>query len=190
MPLSQISRGARRALAAGITVVMLTGPLFAQPEGAPEGKGVIRGHLYLSDGKTRLAGARATAVNVTTSKPYSSAETSENGAYEITGLPGGSYDLVIELTAEVFVADNLVDLRPSETVTLSFAVEPRRPANRMVPGMGRPTGSAVLQDELRAAPAAGGRTFWSGPGGLAILGALSLGVGYLIGDEDGSPSSP
>lgn len=187
---SRVLSGARRALAAGLALGMLGGPVLAQRAGTPETRGVIRGVLYLSDGETKMAAAKATAVDVKTGRRYVGPQTTENGAYEIGGLPEGSYDIVIEVAGNVFVADALVDLQANAFETRNYVVQPLRPANRMVAGMGRPTGSAVLLEDLEGAPPAG-RTFWRSPKGLALLGGLGAAVAYaLVRDGDGSPSSP
>jgi hypothetical protein len=185
-----VSTGTRRVLLAGLALGILAAPDPARPAGVAEGRGTIRGVLFRTDGVTRLAAAKVTAVDVKTGRRYVGPQTTEDGGYAIGGLPRGSYDIVIESAGSVFVADDLVDLPANATLSRNYAVLPLRPANRMVAGMGRPTGSAVQVEELKAAPAPG-RGFWRSPKGLALLGGLGAAVGYaLVQDDDGSPSSP
>jgi hypothetical protein len=110
--------------------------------GQATGKGSIRGIVYGADETTKLPGARVTAINVKTGKPFTSNVTGTNGAYEITGLGEGTYDIVIETGGAVYVADNLVDLAPEQQAALSYAVQPKKPAGRTIEGKPKPKGSA------------------------------------------------
>jgi hypothetical protein len=181
-----------RATASLLVFALIFSPGLVRPAVAQEGKGAIRGVLYLADGKTPLAGARAHAVQVNTAEHYTSAVTAENGAYEIAGLPSGTYDLAIEVGGAVFVAEGLVDLLPNQSVTISYSVQPEKPAARPVHGLEPPQGSAVPLADLK--PAGTGQ-FWKSPSGQALLWVLGAGAAIAIYNNldhapAGSPSTP
>lgn len=185
----------RRLLVIALAIGLALGPAFIAPAAAQEqGRGAIRGILYQEDGKTKLAGAKVTAINVKTGKAYSSAVTGENGSYELTDLPGGTYDVVIESGGGLFIADNLVDLGQSQSIALSYSVQPKRPANRKIAGMPAPRGSAAVTGIFRNQTAAmTSKGFWSSPGGITLLSVLGAGAVIAIANNNNnnaSPSSP
>ncbi|PYS96028.1 MAG: hypothetical protein DMF50_06395 [Acidobacteria bacterium] len=190
-------RRARPVVALILASGLALGPGLARPAAAQEqGRGAIRGVLYEADGRTRLSGAKVTAVNVKTGKQYVSTLTGDNGAYEVTQLPGGTYDVVIDSGGTLFVADNLVDLGQSQSISLSFAVQPQKPANRNVAGMKDVKGSATLTGVYRNETAAMlKKGFWTSPGGIALLSVLGVGAGVAVAgnnnnNNNASPSSP
>jgi hypothetical protein len=184
-------RGVAFALIAVLGLVpMATAPLSAQEDG----HGSISGELFQADGSTALEGARAYAINVKTGKQYISEVTGRGGNYRIEGLPAGTYDVALEINGQIYVADNLVDLSSGEGVSLSYSVQPVRPANRAISGLPRPKGSAavlgVFKGNATAAP-----SFWRTPGGITLLTILGAGaivaiVNAVDDDEEASPSAP
>jgi hypothetical protein len=186
-------------LGAPVLVIALLAPGAAVPARAQEGGGVIHGVIYQPDENDKLAGAKVTAVNVTTRKQYVSEVTSDNGSYEISGLPGGTYDLVIEQGGAVYVADNLVDLEQNQHLAVSYSIQPLRPANRRIAGMSFPKGSATPVGGFQGTSAAAAGTtstrgFWTSPGGIILLVALAGGTAYAIdhnrNNNNASPSMP
>ncbi|HEU4402789.1 MAG TPA: carboxypeptidase-like regulatory domain-containing protein [Candidatus Polarisedimenticolia bacterium] len=187
----------RRSAALALVLCLACGPGLATAALAQEaGHAAIRGDLYQPDGKEKLAGGKVTAINVRTGKQYPSNVTGDNGAYEISGLPAGTYDLVVESSGGVFVADNLIDLDRGESISLSYAVQPSRPANRNVAGMKAPRGSATVIGSFKGndtALASAPRSFWSSPGGIVLITVLGAGAAVAIAnknDNNASPSSP
>jgi len=184
----------RRTLAAVVTLSLVLGPGFVPPAGAQDaaeevGHGAIRGTLFQADEKTPLAGAKVIAINLRTGKQVTSEPTGENGSYAVTGLTGGTYDVVVEVGGNLFVVDNIVDLAPGEGVSRSFSVQPQRPANRKIAKMAMPKGSATPIGETAIdAP------FWSSTGGKVLIGVLAAGAAAAIynatKDDNASPSSP
>lgn len=175
----------------------LATPILAQEE---EGRGAIHGVLYQADDKGKVVGGKVTAINVRTRKQYVSNVTEDNGDFEITGLPAGTYDIVIESGGGLFVADNLVDLNQNQHLSVSYSVQPLRPANRKVAGMPMPQGSAT---PIGSGPGpgavggrltGGGRSFWGSPGGITLISVLAVGTALAIhnrgGDHNASPSAP
>ena len=169
----------------------LTVPLAAQGPGEPEtGHGSIHGTLYQPDEKGPLAGGKVTAINVRTGAKYTSEITTENGNYDINGLPAGTYDVVIELGGSLFVADHILDVGPGEGVSKSYSVQPQKPANRSIARMPPPKGAATVVGE--AAPK---EMFWTSTSGKVLIGVLSAGAAAAIynnvkSNNNASPSAP
>ncbi len=186
----------RQLLAVVVTLCVAFGPGFvasgaAQSPSTEIGHGSFRGTLYQADEVTPLVGAKVTAINVRTGKQYSSELTAQSGEYLVDGLPGGTYDLVIEVGGNLFVVDNIIDLSPNESVTHSFAVQPERPASRTISKMADPKGSAIPVGETTPAVS----NFWRTPGGITLLSVLGAGAAAVIINNaghgsKGSPSAP
>ncbi|MFQ5890502.1 MAG: carboxypeptidase-like regulatory domain-containing protein [Gemmatimonadota bacterium] len=185
---------AHRFLATLLTLLMALGPPFASHVPAQAGGGSIRGIIYESDGTTRLVGATVMAIDVKTGTRYTSDLTGENGAYRIAGLPAGTYDVVVESGGILFVAANLIDLGRNQQFSVSYSIQPQKPASREIEGLPSPAGAAELVGEFRGVGPAGAarESFWTSPWGIVTIGVIALGVGLLVGDddEDGSPSGP
>jgi hypothetical protein len=171
----------RRGTGAALLALLVLPPFAGVSSAATASAGAIRGVLYKADETTRLAAATVTAINVKTGRRYVSNHTGDNGAYEITSLPAGTYDIAIDVAERVFVTDNLIDLAENQRLYLSFAVMPKATA---APGATEPTDakgeakmtftdpSAVPQ----SAPAEKKKGFWSRPGGIAIITILVVGA--------------
>lgn len=185
---------ARRTMAAVVTISLVLGPGFVAPAHAQSaaeeiGHGAIRGTLYQADEKTPLAGGKVIAINVRTGRQFTSEPTTDNGAYSVTGLTGGTYDVIVEVGGNLFVVDNIVDISPGEGVSRSFSVQPQRPANRKIAKMPVPQGSATPIGETAIdAP------FWSSTGGKVLIGVLAAGAAAALYNglksNNASPSSP
>jgi len=178
-------RGTALAIAAWLAAAPFApGPAAAEGAGetartpAHEGLGTIRGVLFKEDETTRLAGATVTTINVRTGRRYVSNFTGDNGAYEVSGLPAGTYDIAIDAAARVYVTDSLIDLAENQRLYLSFAV-------RAPTGAGPDTplfqgGAKLTFTDPSAVPQASGaaarRSFWKRPGGIAIISILVAGT--------------
>ncbi len=186
---------ARGALALVVVFCVLFGPALTAVRAAPRavgeetGHGSIHGTLYQPDEKGALVGAKVTAINVRTGKQYTSDVTTDNGNYDVRGLPAGTYDVVIEAAGSIFVADHILDVGPGESVSKSYSVQPQRPANRPIAKLPPPKGSATVvgETELQA-------PFWSSTGGKVLIAVLSAGAAAAIynavNNNNASPSSP
>jgi len=187
----------RAALALVVSICLTFGPVLqvaraAQDAPAEEtGRGSIHGTVYQADEKESLAGAKVTAINVRTGKQYSSEATGKSGNYDINGLPGGTYDLVIEMEGKLFVADHIIDVGQGESVSKSFSVQPNKPANRSIAKMPAPGGSATVVGETELQP-----PFWTSTNGKILIGVLSAAAAAAIiiaannNDDNASPSAP
>ncbi len=185
-------RRVRPLAAAALVAGLAASPVPAaapSAEGVEAGHGSIHGTLFQPDEKAPLAGGKVTAINVRTGQQYPSNVTTDNGNYDIGGLPAGTYDLVIEGAGNMFVADHIVDVGPGEGISKSYSVQPQRPANRMVPKLPVPKGSATVVGETEAAA-----PFWSSTGGKVLIGVLSAGAAAAIynaaNNNNASPSTP
>lgn len=132
-----VSSACRFAIVATVLGAALAFPVVPALAAAGEGFGVIHGYVYRSDETTRLVGAQIAAINVNTGRRYLSARTGENGAYEIAGIPPGTYDLAIDTKDEnIYVTDSLIDLNEKQHLTLSFALKPKGGATPGAPASG------------------------------------------------------
>lgn len=144
---------------------------------APAGLGSIRGVIYREDDTTRLMGATVTAINVKTGRRYTSNFTGENGAYEVTGLPAGTYDVAIDSGSTVYVPDNLVELAESQRLYLSYSVGGGTPTAADTPVFKGGAKLSFTDPNAVPAPANGGKkSFWKSAGGIAIISVLVAGV--------------
>lgn len=197
--LTSLLRSVRSPLAIFLAFSMMLAPGVAIPTAAQEGAAGLHGVLYQMDGSTKFAGAKVTAINVKTRKQYVSNVTAEDGSYEVSGMPAGTYDIAIDTGEGMYVADNLVDLNQNQRLSVSYSVQPMRPANRKLAGLEPPKGSATPVGAFRGSGDAageltgGGRSFWRSPGGIVLISVLAVGAALAInnrGDSNASPSAP
>jgi hypothetical protein len=190
---------ARAALALAVSIGLLSGPPSTAAQDAPAtavdeaGHGSLHGTLYQPDEKGPLAGAKVTAINTRTGKQYTSNVTTVNGGYAVDRLPEGTYDVVIEMGGILFVTERVIDIGPGESVSKSYSVQPQRPANREIPNLPKPKGSAALVGEAEVK-----RPFWTSTGGKVLIGVLGAGAAAAVAggssgggsSNNASPSSP
>lgn len=173
-----VSLPGRGAFGVCLALWLALGPAAVGPSRAADGAGVVRGVLFREDETSRLPGAVVTAINVRTGRRYVSNHTGDNGAYEIAGLPAGTYDLAIEAADRLYVTDHLVELADAQRLYLSFAVQPGGGAAEGPPGgearMTFTDPSAVSQPHRPSAAKKKG--FWSSAGGITILSILVAGT--------------
>jgi len=140
-----------------------SGPSAVSRAAGDEGPALIHGILYRADEVTRLSGALVTAINVRTGRRYSSVHTGANGAYEIAGLPAGTYDIAIDAPDEnLYVTDGLIELRENQRLMLSLSLKKKGGAAPGAPAQGEASqsftdpGAVSTPDSSLAAP--GGAT--------------------------------
>jgi len=121
-----------------------------------EGLALIHGVIYRSDEVTRLPGAMVTAINVKTGRRYSSVYTGANGAYEIAGLPAGTYDIAIDTPDDhLYVTDGLIDLHENQRLMLSLSLKKNGGAVPGGPSQGEATQSFTDPGAVPAPDASG-----------------------------------
>jgi hypothetical protein len=188
-------RRARPGIAVAVVLIMAFGPAVTTPVLAQGGGGGVRGFLMQDDQVTRITGAKVTVIDVRTGERHSSNITGDNGAYEITGLPAGTYDLGIEIGGAVYVTDSLVEVGEGQMVTLSFTLQPKEPNRKLAGTTATPQGTAAAltydstAGGAAAAAAAGGAAAGSTPWyatwwGITIETLAAAGFLYWAFDDD------
>jgi hypothetical protein len=108
--------------------------LRADGDGGPA---LIHGIIFRADEVTRLQGVLVTAINVRTGRRYTSVHTGANGAYEIAGLPAGTYDIAIDAPDEkLYVTDGLIELSENQQLLLSLSLKKKGGAAPGAPAQG------------------------------------------------------
>jgi len=85
----------------------------------------IQGSIFAADGLTAVSGVSVKAANLETRQVYTSGATSQDGAYKLTGLPDGTYDLAVQTGDGLYVADVLVEAKSSQPTLVSLALSPQ-----------------------------------------------------------------
>jgi len=149
------------------------------------GVGSIAGRVLDSTGKKSVAGATVLAYHLASATIYRSSPTSDNGRYEIAGLPHGYYDIAVELPDGLYVGNQVVNVPPGGHATATFSLLASSsfgPETRDFPGADQPaTGIAQYGKKKKKKGVA-----------LIVTGSV-LAVALLFalgGDSSPSPSTP
>jgi hypothetical protein len=192
---------ARSGVAVFVLLAMTHGPAVSTPIMAQAGGGGVRGILLQNDKVTRVTDAKVTIIHVRTGDRYSSNVTGDNGAFEITGLPPGTYDLSIDVAGAVYFTDTLVEVGAGQMVNLSFSLEPNESDRKLAGIEATPPGTAAaltvdssaagaLAASAASSAASGAVTpwyqTWWGITSYSVAGAGAL---YWIFKNDDDPSS-
>jgi hypothetical protein len=197
----------RRLLAVAVAVAMAVGPQIGGAFAAgPVGNVVVRGFVASADKATPISGARVYAVHLDTKQVFTSAPSAGDGAYQITGLPFGYYDLAVETPDGLFLANRVINAPAGEKIEVSLMLGPPQPEDtewwsaepdRRIAGLDRvPDGVArIVEGKPRALPpgAVSGAQIATATGATGATSSLTLplllagGVGLLailIGNQD------
>jgi hypothetical protein len=166
-------------------------PILAATE---EAGSTLSGRILDATGQP-VSGARVLAYHLSSEEVFDSGATDPKGAYDITGLPYGYFDVAVETPQGLYVADQVVNVAPSGKVTLTLNLYPyteaRADDGRSFPGTEQePVGQARVGDQGK------GGSFWKSPKGYATMAAGGAALLLLVAggdDNDGgttSPSSP
>jgi hypothetical protein len=185
----------RYAISAVLTVALvvpmgLVPQAQAQEEASPAGQAQLRGRISAIDGSS-VAGATIIAYHLSSERVYRSEVTDSSGNFSFSDLPYGYYDIAVQSSTGLFVADQVVNLPPSGKASLNMTLSPGgtdESAPRGFPGADEaPIGVAMVDKKDKGA-------FWKSAGGIAIIagaGAVLLAAIALSGsDDDEQPSSP
>ncbi len=192
---------ARSGIAIFVLLVLALGPALSTPIVAQDGGTGVRGFLLQNDEVTRVAGAKVTLIDVRTGDRYSSNISGEDGTYEISGIPPGTYDLGIEVAGAVYVTDSLVEVGEGQMVILSFSLQPKDPARELAGTETTPQGTAAAltfdgsaagaSAASAASSAASGavtpwyQTWW----GITLYSVGGAGALFAIFDDDDDPNT-
>lgn len=162
--LASVRRGVALIVALALGLCPQLGAAFAA--GSSENASV-HGAVAFTEKAAPVAGATVYAVHLDTRQVLKSAPTSANGAYEISGLPFGYYDLAVETSdGSLYLANRVISAPPGERMEISLMLGPPQPEDtewwssapdRRIPGLERtPDGVArVVEGKPRSAAAAG-----------------------------------
>jgi hypothetical protein len=145
----------RRVFSVVIACAIAFGPqVFPVWAAGPAGNVVIRGNVASADKATPIAGARVYAVHLDTKQVFTSSPSGAKGEYSITGLPFGYYDIAVETTDGLFLANRVINAPAGERVEISLMLGPPQPEDtewwsaepdRRIPGLDRvPDGVARI----------------------------------------------
>ena len=187
----------RHVISALLTVVLLF-PLGSFPGAQAQeqepadlgGQAQLRGRISALDGSP-VAGATIIAYHLSSERVYRSAATDSSGNFSIVDLPYGYYDIAVQSSTGLFVADQVINLPPSGKASLSMTLSPGGTddsAPRGFPGADEaPAGVAMVDKKEKGA-------FWKSAGGIAIIAGagvvLLAAIALSGGDDDEQPVSP
>ncbi|MCP3978572.1 MAG: carboxypeptidase regulatory-like domain-containing protein [bacterium] len=172
----------RRAFLSCALIFCLTGVSFAA--GVEAGMGSLTGSVVWSDSKEPLSDATVYVGDRATGEVLTSTRTTDEGSFDVSGLPASSYRLAVETGGGLYPISTAVQISPGQSRRLHVAVL----RNQDLPNA-QPSGNE---------PGGAGFTIWNNPltasfvviGSAVVVGLL---VDELTDDEDsvsGSASLP
>ena len=194
---------------AAVAACLLMPAAFAA---APAGNVSLKGAVVRGDKATPVTGARVYAVHLDTKQVFTSAPSAEKGDYQLTGLPYGYYDIAVETSDGLFLANRVINAPAGEKIEVSLVLGPPQPEDtewwsaepdRRIPGLdrtpdgvariveGRPrAGAMVVAKAKGAAVGAGAGAGTGGAGYLApVLAAVGIAaLGALVNHQKDSSS--
>jgi len=183
-----------RSAVAALALVGLLAPLLPAEEqdtgsaAPPSGTSALSGRI-VANGGTPTVGATVIIYHLSTEQLFRSEPTDAKGGFAFESLPYGYFDVAVMAPYGLFVADAVVNVPPSGKTTVSLALIPgaTEATLRTFPGTDQqPVGVATMAR-------AGGKSFWSSAGGIAVIaggGAVALAALASGGGSDGPAASP
>ena len=148
----------------------------------------LSGRIFDSAGQP-IGGARVLAYHLSAEEGFDSGATDVKGAYQITSLPYGYFDIAVETPQGLYVSDQVVNVPPAGKVSLTLNLFPyseaRADDGRSFPGTEQqPVGEARVGEKGK------GGSFWKSPKGYATIAAAGAALILLIaGGGDDEPSA-
>ncbi len=154
-----MSRATCRSLRIVVSLALTAALVLGVPTTAVLAAGGVAGAVgftgkILDEQGSSISGAKVHAIHLDTKQIFTSAPSSGSGEYALRGLPLGYFDLVVESSAGVFLANRVVNAPAGETVEISLLLGPPRPEdtewwsadpNRRIAGLDRsPDGVARI----------------------------------------------
>jgi hypothetical protein len=159
-------------------VLLVVTPAFADTA-TPPAFAEIGGTVVGADGLTTISGATVKAANVESQKVYTSAVTTRNGSYVLSGLPDGWYDVAVETPNGLFISGTLVRASSGQRTMASIALGAKSQGETPTPPAADPNApppeqppadpNAAQQPPPEQQQKKKGASFWKSPGGAAIL---------------------
>jgi len=165
-------------------------PIVGAEETATTGTSELSGRVTAPDAKP-LVGASVLAYHLSSEAVFTSEPTGASGNYRIQALPYGYYDIAVQTSDGLFVANQVVNVPPKGSTVASFVLAPLDPAAdasagqpRNFPGIDAdPTGIAAVNEKLT------GRAFWRSRKGVAIIAGSGAAALLLIANDSSSSST-
>ena len=190
--------GSIRRVAVVLLILALSlspGVVSAQADAAGQGPLTtsLQGRVFGADRVTPVSGAVVRAVKGDGVQVYSSLPTDEKGAYSISGISLGNYEIVVEVSDGVYLVEKPLALTEAKPYGLSLANVPSENVEKRVPAVDKPVKGYAWTLEGKNPKGA----FWKSPGGIAIIAGGALAILLLaLNDDDngdnnkGSSSTP
>ncbi len=148
----------RTVILAVVLGLCFTSTTLTAMAAGPAGNVEIRGVVFSGERQTIVAGARVYAVHLDTKQVFQSSPSNDKGEYDLTGLPYGYYDLAVETSDGLFLANRVINAPAGERVEMSMILGPPQPEDtewwsaepdRRIPGLDRvPDGVARIVEGI------------------------------------------
>ena len=160
---------------------------LAETQAVEKGNSKLAGKIVRADGRTVVSGAMVRAYHLSSEQVFTTA-TGSKGEYEFTGMPYGYFDVAVETSEGLFVADQVINLPPAGKAVLSMTISTASGSQadlaRDFPGAEQePVGVASVQQKLT------GREFWRSPKGVGLIAGLGGAALLAIASGGGSSGS-
>ncbi len=174
-----------------LTIVTLMFGLFPalaveEPETTGAGAGRIEAKIQIR-GEGSPAGTVLNVYHIDTKQVFRSEPAQHKGNVVIDRIPYGYFDLAVEIGGELYVANQVVVVPPSGKVALRLILEPYREEETAAPREFQGS-DAPVRGIARLSRKSGGKEFWRGPAGIAIITGISGGALLAIASGSDPPS--
>jgi hypothetical protein len=159
-----------------VTILVLSLQSLFIPVSAEGPSASLSGTVLSSETQAPLQGVKLHVGDPKTGKIYSSAATGEDGGFELSELPGATYELAVESDGGLYLVGTPVTLAPGQSSNVNVAIN-----------------KEMAKSPQSAAGKKGGTSIWNNPGMAAVIVVGSAFVlGALINEvtKDESTASP
>ena len=124
------------AVALTLSVTLVGTPVPAQTA-------QLSGHVYSADGEAPLTGVTVYASQPATGEIYSSQPTTDQGAFSISEMPTGKFELGVAIDRGLYLVESPVTLAPAQSQHVNIAVSKKDDGSSgaaVVPKSAKPSG--------------------------------------------------